>query len=1261
MSKKRNRGSKVLISGLVLSSAFVANAPVNAESKSEVEKLVRSAESYAGSLKWAISVEGTNKDITSIPWDLYNQTKAAYQKAKDAVSKLKSDERNIYEARLQQNVELYISTTPNKVGRAVAYIDAVNAGKKIEEKKQKLEERLQKNIIDDETEKLYHDLSKELKKQSKLLDRVYGKTTREAIRNHFKKSAENVKADAMYPITIKMKLDLLEEAISNNKKEEMTKLLTLLDELVKEAEKLGNVTKHEPIYEKFNKEIKEYKEVVEAGKDEPTPAPQTPVPDNSTEQPGNDVPSEEPPSEQLPSTYDSPGSYGPSEGVATINDNVTVTSDDVTLKNMVIKGDLIISESVAEGEVCLQNVKVEGTTYVRGGGINSIHFEDSVLATVIVNKNNGAIRIVASGSTRVVEVQLESYVKIEESDLDENAEGFTDINISETVQSTDSNLQVELLGSFETINSRAAQVRLNLSEATSIESLVLNAVASVLGQGRIVTAEVNSDGSTLSTMPQNVVLNNGTTVTVNDQVIDESVSSETQTQIQTIEATQASIKVNFEKYVAGISTEEFDVTATLDGEEIELQNVQYYPAFNRITYTPLSLTEGNVGKTLSITVKPSSNSEKLHGEAISDEVFIGTGFEGRITDVAEVGFEGVTIKFRDANDANGEIVGEAVTDKFGFYSVSLPAGEYIGEMSGPNVISSNMYAAAPSDVYNTHQNETAIRAAASSELKIMLSWGEEPRDLDSHLIGQTIDGTELHTAYYDQVHEEDGVTYVDLDWDDTNSYGPETTTFRKLKDGKYVFYVHNFSEEPNLAESNANVKIFKGNAQTADQTFTLPTGTGSELYWVVFAVEIKDNGESVSVMPINELEQSEVIPNDYLKPQESLQELIATGKEFFEEEDNNSTEERDALTEAIANSEAVLANPDVTMKELFASIRGLRLALALFMEVPEEPGYEYVPVRNEVISLNAFHEFYILNDFINGLGMDPEGLELTVQEESSEIVNFSIGESTVPEEGIALQLRPVQVGEDTLHIHAENAAGQEATLTLHLRVTDVDMIDFMHFIDVGEEVSLNLNNFFVEYRGMDPETISYTFDQESEGIVEATIVEESSQPTLKLLGLTEGEDVINLYAEDGEGNSHSVQFRVQVGTITETNQLSITSVGFEDLDDNVNFSTSDIISFTFNQDISQLNLPTNVNVEVLDLGEQDQVVVYSTETPEVPIATLTVSNVVEGNVVFDGNLVVDGVNVSVELGELVSGEESSFTDTDGSDFMINQFNTGLAN
>lgn len=1252
MRKRKKVGSKVLVSGLVLSSAFVVNNPVSAEKNTETEKLVRSAESYAGSLKWAISVEGTNKDITSIPWDLYNQTKKAYQKAKDAVSQLKGDERNLYEARLQQNVELYISTSPNKVGRAVAYIDAVNAGKKIEEKKQKLEERLQKEIIDDETEKLYHDLSRELKKQSKLLDRVYGKTTREAIRDFYKKSAESVKADAMYPITIKMKLDLLQEAISNNKKEEINKLITLLDELVKEAEKLGNVTKYEQVYEKFNKEIKEYKEVVEGGEVEPTPTPQTPVPDNSTEQPGSGTPSEE-----IRTTYDAPGVYGPSEGVSTVNGNVTVTSDDVTLKNMVIKGDLIISESVAEGEVFLQNVKVEGTTYVRGGGSNSIHFEDSVLATVIVNKNNGAIRIVASGSTRVVEVQLESYVKIEESNLDENADGFTNINISETVQSTNSNLQVELIGSFETINSRASQVRLNLSEETSIQSLVLNAVAAVLGEGRIITAEINSNGSTISTMPQNVVLNNGTTVRINDQVIDESVSSETQTQIETIDVTQASIKIDTEKYVAGLSAEDFIVTATIGGQEVELQNVQYNASFNRLTYSALPLTEENIGKTLKITVKPSSNSEKLVGDAVTDEVVLGTGFEGRITDVAEVGFEGVTIRFREANSTTGEIVGEAVTDKFGFYSVSLPAGEYVGEMSGPNVISSNMYAAAPSDIYNTQQNETAIRAAASSELKIMLSWGETPWDLDSHLIGETIDGTELHTAYYNKVHEEDGVTYVDLDWDDTNSYGPETTTFRKLKDGKYVFYVHNFSGDTNLGQSNANVKIFKGNDQTADQTFMLPTGTGSERYWVVFAVDIKDNGNSVSIMPINELEQSEVIPNDYLKPQESLQELIANGKRFLEEENDNSTEERDALTQAIANSEATLAKSDVTMKELFASIRSLRTALDPFMDVPDN---EYNPVWNIVLGLNETTELYIMDTFINHLGMNPEGLELTVVEEVSEIVDFSIDESSSPEEGLVFKLVPKQVGEDTLHIKATDAQGQEAILTVNLRVSDVEMIDFYHEINVGEEVSINLNDYFIEYSGMDSETISYTLNQESDGIVEAIIVEESGQPTLKLLGLTEGENVINLYAEDGEGNSHSVEFHVQVGTTTEPNQLTIESIVFGDTDQNMKFSSTDSIELNFNEDISQFNLPTNVKVEVFDLGETDEVIIYSPETPELAIATLTVSDIVDGDVAFEGNLIVDGNTVTVNLGELVSGEATSIVEI-SSDFRFLQFSTSIEN
>lgn len=60
------------------------------------------------------------------------------------------------------------------------------------------------------------------------------------------------------------------------------------------------------------------------------------------------------------------------------------------------------------------------------------------------------------------EVLLESYVKMEESNLTNGADGFTDVTVSEKVQSTNSNLSVQLVGSYEKIISSVLNVHINL-------------------------------------------------------------------------------------------------------------------------------------------------------------------------------------------------------------------------------------------------------------------------------------------------------------------------------------------------------------------------------------------------------------------------------------------------------------------------------------------------------------------------------------------------------------------------------------------------------------------------------------------------------------------------------------------------------------------------------------------------------------------------------------------------------------------------------
>ena len=108
-------------------------------------------------------------------------------------------------------------------------------------------------------------------------------------------------------------------------------------------------------------------------------------------------------------------------------------------------------------------------------------------------------------------------------------------------------------------------------------------------------------------------------------------------------------------------------------------------------------------------------------------------------------------------------------------------------------------------------------AAASNEVKIMLSWDLVSKRFNSHLIGPGADGTPFHIAFYNKEESTNGMTYVDLDWDDTDSYRPETTTIRKLVDGDYRFYIHNFSGDSSLRLSGAKVEVFKGDSKTPDQ------------------------------------------------------------------------------------------------------------------------------------------------------------------------------------------------------------------------------------------------------------------------------------------------------------------------------------------------------------------------------------------------------------------------------------------------------------
>ena len=71
------------------------------------------------------------------------------------------------------------------------------------------------------------------------------------------------------------------------------------------------------------------------------------------------------------------GIYGPFQGTLVLEGNVTINTPGVTLQNMTITGNLYLTEGIGEGDVTLDNVTVQGTTKIGGGGSDSIHLRDT--------------------------------------------------------------------------------------------------------------------------------------------------------------------------------------------------------------------------------------------------------------------------------------------------------------------------------------------------------------------------------------------------------------------------------------------------------------------------------------------------------------------------------------------------------------------------------------------------------------------------------------------------------------------------------------------------------------------------------------------------------------------------------------------------------------------------------------------------------------------------------------------------------------------
>lgn len=236
----------------------------------------------------------------------------------------------------------------------------------------------------------------------------------------------------------------------------------------------------------------------------------------------------------------------------------------------------------------------------------------------------------------------------------------------------------------------------------------------------------------------------------------------------------------------------------------------------------------------------------------------GGSLSGRVNDASSgTGVPGARVQVFDGDTE----IASVLTAANGDYAVAeLPPGTYRVRATARGFVSQIVDNVAVVTSQATTQDFLLTALLTSGQIRIVLTWGASPSDLDSHLWlppevpyhlyystdGNQLDG-DIEPDYF-------GCPWAMLDLDDTSSYGPETITIiERVRSGEYVYAIRNFSGSPALTASEARVEVFDASGLVA--TFTVPAeGTGA--WWHVMNID----GTTGAITEVNQIVETEPSP-----------------------------------------------------------------------------------------------------------------------------------------------------------------------------------------------------------------------------------------------------------------------------------------------------------------------------------------------------------------------------------------------------------------
>ncbi len=151
-----------------------------------------------------------------------------------------------------------------------------------------------------------------------------------------------------------------------------------------------------------------------------------------------------------------------------VKTNMVVNTADVVLKDITIEGNLYLAEGIGEGDVTLDNVVVKGELRVKGGGANSVIIRNSTINQVVIDRQEGLVRVVFENTTvegvktyNEVTLELKPGAEVKVAELDGKVQVLVEegANIA-TLEVVNNEIVVEAKGNIESIKT-TAEIKVN--------------------------------------------------------------------------------------------------------------------------------------------------------------------------------------------------------------------------------------------------------------------------------------------------------------------------------------------------------------------------------------------------------------------------------------------------------------------------------------------------------------------------------------------------------------------------------------------------------------------------------------------------------------------------------------------------------------------------------------------------------------------------------------------------------------------------------